>query len=58
VSKKKAIVGLVLTLFTRVEGTVSTAVPRAAYNLIIPTVRDGGDVEEVELYLDFVANAS
>ena len=43
---------------TQISGTASTIVTRAAYNLVIPTVPDVANVEEeVELYLDFVANA-
>ena len=42
---------------TQISGTASTVITRAAYNLVIPTVPNVANVEEeVELYLDFVAN--
>lgn len=44
---------------SRLEGTASTVVQRADYNLVIPEVPNVANVEEeVELYIDFVANAS
>ncbi|MFN2125767.1 MAG: YceI family protein [Candidatus Promineifilaceae bacterium] len=44
---------------SQIEGTAGTIVQRGDYNLIIPSVPNVADVEEeVELYLDFVANAS
>jgi polyisoprenoid-binding protein YceI len=44
---------------SQLEGTAAAVVQRADYNLIIPSVPNVADVEEeVELYIDFVANAS
>jgi polyisoprenoid-binding protein YceI len=44
---------------SQIEGTAGTIVQRGDYNLIIPSVPNVADVEEeVELYIDFVANAS
>ena len=44
---------------SQLEGTASAVVQRADYGLTIPNVPDVADVEEeVELYIDFVANAS
>ena len=44
---------------SQLEGTASAIVQRADYGLTIPNVPDVADVEEeVELYIDFVANAS
>ena len=44
---------------TQLAGSASTTVNRADFNLQIPSVRDVADVEEeVELYIDFMANAS
>ena len=44
---------------SQIEGTASAVVQRADYNLVIPQVPNVANVEEeVELYLDFVANAS
>lgn len=44
---------------TQIEGSASTVVQRADFNLTIPSVPNVADVEEeVELYIDFVANAS
>jgi len=44
---------------SQLEGTASAVVQRADYGLVIPNVPDVADVEEeVELYIDFVANAS
>jgi polyisoprenoid-binding protein YceI len=43
---------------TQISGTASTIIGREAFNLIIPTVPNVANVEEeVELYIDFVANA-
>ena len=43
---------------TQISGTASTIIMREAYNLVIPTVPNVANVEEeVELYIDFVANA-
>ena len=43
---------------TQVAGTASTLVNRVDYDLIIPSVPNVANVEEeVELYIDFVANA-
>lgn len=43
---------------TQLSGTASTIITREAYNLVIPTVPNVANVEEeVELYIDFVANA-
>jgi polyisoprenoid-binding protein YceI len=43
---------------TQISGSASTIVARAAYNLVIPSVPQVANVEEeVELYIDFVANA-
>ena len=44
---------------SQIEGTASAVIQRADYGLVIPSVPDVADVEEeVELYIDFVANAS
>ncbi len=44
---------------TQLQGTAGAVVQRADYNLIIPSVPSVADVEEeVELTIDFVANAS
>lgn len=44
---------------TQLTGTASAVVQRADYNLVIPEVPSVANVEEeVELYIDFVANAS
>ena len=44
---------------SQIEGTASAVVQRADYNLQIPSVPSVADVEEeVELYIDFAANAS
>lgn len=44
---------------TQLSGTASTTVLREAYGLVIPSVPSVANVEEeVELYIDFVANAS
>jgi polyisoprenoid-binding protein YceI len=44
---------------SQLQGTASAVVQRADYNLQIPSVPSVADVEEeVELYIDFVANAS
>jgi len=44
---------------TQLAGSASMTVNRADFNLQIPSVRDVADVEEeVELYIDFMANAS
>lgn len=43
----------------QLQGTASAVIQRADYNLVIPSVPSVADVEEeVELYIDFVANAS
>ncbi len=42
---------------SRMVGTASTVVARTDYNLNIPSVPNVANVgEEVELYIDFVAN--
>jgi polyisoprenoid-binding protein YceI len=42
---------------TQLVGSAAATVTRADFNLVIPTVPDVADVEEeVELYIDFVAN--
>ncbi|MCP4420623.1 MAG: YceI family protein [Chloroflexi bacterium] len=42
---------------SQLAGTASAVITREAYKLIIPSVRDVANVEEeVELYIDFVAN--
>jgi polyisoprenoid-binding protein YceI len=44
---------------TQISGTASTIISRSNYNLNIPSVPNVANVEEeVELYIDFVANAS
>jgi polyisoprenoid-binding protein YceI len=43
---------------TQISGTASTLITREAYDLVIPSVPQVANVEEeVELYIDFVANA-
>jgi polyisoprenoid-binding protein YceI len=44
---------------TQLSGSAATVISRGDFNLTIPSVPSVADVEEeVELYLDFVANAS
>ncbi len=44
---------------SQIEGTASAIVQRADYNLQIPSVPSVADVEEeVELYINFVANVT
>ncbi len=44
---------------TELVGTASVVITREAYNLVIPSVENVTNVEEeVELYIDFTANAS
>lgn len=44
---------------TQLSGSATTTIAREDFNLTIPTVPNVADVEEeVELYIDFVANAS
>ena len=44
---------------TELSGSAATVISRGDFNLTIPTVPNVADVEEqVELYIDFVANAS
>lgn len=44
---------------TQLAGTASTTISHTNFGLVIPQVRNVANVEEeVELYIDFVANAS
>ena len=43
----------------QLAGSATATIAREDFNLVIPSVPDVADVEEeVELYIDFVANAS